>query len=274
LGSDSLSSGIVIEGIDTSTPNPSICLFPRHPQKYFKTSQTAQMQASTNKSNGRQSAPYDLIPMLLDVWPSYLERLLPTSPTRFIGTAFADVNSVGLSSAGANSNGSLLTGSSSASYNQNNGGGHSNTPQQRMHRVYESSSAGGRGIPSRCPAVHPYEVPVDGVGERFEHSLTFDSDFESGNLHMATQVSDATYDLFLRADMHTAGHTQWFYFSVSNTHPPALVRLAEQGVQVPPVRVRFNIVNLTKPDSLYNLGMRPVVYSCLGEYLGTIFSSQ
>jgi hypothetical protein len=103
-----------------------------------------------------------------------------------------------------------------------------------------------------------------GLGDKFEHSLTFDSDFESGNLHMAIQVSDAAYDLFLRADMHTAGHTQWFYFAVANTHPPALVRLAEQGVQVPPVRVRFNIVNLTKPDSLYNLGMRPVVYSCLG----------
>jgi hypothetical protein len=103
-----------------------------------------------------------------------------------------------------------------------------------------------------------------GLGDKFEHSLTFDSDFESGNLHMAIQVSDAAYDLFLRADMHTAGHTQWFYFAVANTHPPALVRLAEQGVQVPPVRVRFNIVNLTKPDSLYNLGMRPVVYSRLG----------
>ena len=32
-------------------------------------------------------------------------------------------------------------------------------------------------------------------------------------------------------------------------------------LKVPPVRVRFNIVNLTKPDSLFNLGMRPVMYS-------------
>ena len=75
------------------------------------------------------------------------------------------------------------------------------------------------------------------------------------------QRGDANYDLFLRSDLHTPGHTQWFYYAVSNTHPAPLVRLAEQGVQVPPVRVRFNIVNLTKPDSLFNMGMKPVVYS-------------
>ena len=100
------------------------------------------------------------------------------------------------------------------------------------------------------------------MGAPFEHSLTFDSEFESGNLLRAVQRGDAAYDLFLRSDLHTPGHTQWFYFAVSNTHPAALVRLAEQGVQVPPVRVKFNIVNLTKPDSLFNLGMRPVMYSC------------
>jgi hypothetical protein len=104
-------------------------------------------------------------------------------------------------------------------------------------------------------------VPTNGIGEPFEHSLTFDSEFESGNLHRAVQRGDANYDLFLRSDLHTPGHTQWFYFAVSNTHPAPLVRLAEQGVQVPPVRVRFNIVNLTKPDSLFNMGMKPVVYS-------------
>jgi hypothetical protein len=101
------------------------------------------------------------------------------------------------------------------------------------------------------------------VGEPFGHSLTFDSEFECGNLLRAVQRGDASYDLFLRSDLHTEGNTQWFYFAVSNTHPAGVVKLSEQGVQVPPVRVRFNIVNLTKPDSLFNLGMRPVVYSCI-----------
>ena len=63
-----------------------------------------------------------------------------------------------------------------------------------------------------------------------------------------------TYDLYLHNDCFTQGHTQWFYFAVSNTHPSGVVKLSEQGVQVPPVRVRFNIVNLTKPDSLFNSG--------------------
>ena len=165
--------------------------------------------------------------MLLDTWPNYAERLLPASG----GSRIFAANTQGLS-------------------------------LDRMHIVYESTSAGGKGLASKLGNVLPYTVPQAGIGDDFEHSLTFDSDFESGNLFRAVQRGDANYDLFLRPDLHTLGHTQWFYFSVSNTHPPALVKLAEQGVQVPPVRVRFNIVNLTKPDSLFNLGMRPVVYSC------------
>jgi len=167
---------------------------------------------------------------LLETWPNYLERLNPSS------------NSINRSFLSTGMGSTLST--------------------ERMHICFEGGSAGGKGVPSRCATPVPYNVPFEGVGDPFEHSLTFDSEFESGNLMRAVQRGDANYDLFLRADLHTAGHTQWFYFAVSNTHPSALVRLAEQGVQVPPVRVRFNIVNLTKPDSLFNLGMRPVVYSC------------
>ena len=175
-------------------------------------------------------------PRLLDSWPSYHERLL-VSPGSMQGHGLSD----------------------------GTGQQHCDVPE-RMHLSYESESAAGRGLQSRCPTPVPYVLLSDaeggGLGEPFEHSLTFDSEFESGNLLRAVQRGDAAYDLFLRADLHTTGHTQWFYFAVSNTHPAPLVRLADQGVQVPPVRVRFNIVNLTKPDSLYNLGMRPVMYSC------------
>lgn len=41
--------------------------------------------------------------------------------------------------------------------------------------------------------------------------------------------------------------SQWFYFKVSNTKKRSVYR--------------FNIVNLVKPDSLYNHGMKPVIYS-------------
>jgi hypothetical protein len=38
-----------------------------------------------------------------------------------------------------------------------------------------------------------------GSGEPFDHSLTFDSEFESGNLLRAVQRGNSTYDLFLRS---------------------------------------------------------------------------
>jgi hypothetical protein len=167
---------------------------------------------------------------LLENWPNYLERL-------------------------------SLSPNLSANRSYLNPTGQDSSTPTRMQLSYESVSAAGRGLLSKCPTPVPYIVPPTGLGEPFEHSLTFDSDFESGNLLRAVQKGDANYDLFLRSDLHTPGHTQWFYFAVANTHPPELVKLAEQGVEVPPVRVRFNIVNFTKPDSLFNLGMRPVVYS-------------
>ncbi|XP_025088397.1 uncharacterized protein LOC112560646 isoform X7 [Pomacea canaliculata] len=78
-------------------------------------------------------------------------------------------------------------------------------------------------------------------------TLIFESRFESGNLAKAVKVGDYEYELWLRYDLYTDKHTQWFYFSFSNTRPN--------------VQYRFTIVNLLKPDSLYNNGMRPLMYS-------------
>ena len=55
------------------------------------------------------------------------------------------------------------------------------------------------------------------------------------------------YDLILKPDSNSRGCTQWFYFSVSNTRPAK--------------KYKFNIINMLKPDSLYNHGMRPLMYS-------------
>ncbi len=57
------------------------------------------------------------------------------------------------------------------------------------------------------------------------------------------------YDLILKPDVNTQGHTQWFYFSVAR--------------MVPGIKYKFNIINLLKPDSLYNHGMQPVVFSAV-----------
>ena len=58
---------------------------------------------------------------------------------------------------------------------------------------------------------------------------------------------DNEYDLVLRPDINTKGHTQWFYFSVANT---------QRGKPV-----KFNILNLMKEDSLYSEGMQPLIHS-------------
>lgn len=77
--------------------------------------------------------------------------------------------------------------------------------------------------------------------------MLFESRFESGNLASALKVSDTDYHLLLQNDVNTSGHTQWFFFRVQNTM---------KGAQV-----RFNMLNLSKPDSLFNEGMKVLVQS-------------
>ena len=62
-----------------------------------------------------------------------------------------------------------------------------------------------------------------------DDSFSFDSHFESGNLHTVFRLYTPheanlsgvnlkvhTYDLYLHNDIYTNGNTQWFYFKVSN----------------------------------------------------------
>lgn len=80
-------------------------------------------------------------------------------------------------------------------------------------------------------------------------TLLFESRFESGNLVRATQTGEFVYDLELRGDFASfnPAMTQWFYFQVKNVRKD--------------VDYTFNIVNLFKPDSSYNQGMKPLLYS-------------
>ena len=80
-----------------------------------------------------------------------------------------------------------------------------------------------------------------------ESTLQFDSQFESGNLKKAIRVDENEYNLLLDCDVGTDGHTQWFYFSVTNYKHPHVVR--------------FNIINLAKNESSYTQGLKPLVYS-------------
>ncbi|XP_065070880.1 cytosolic carboxypeptidase 2-like isoform X2 [Rhopilema esculentum] len=80
-----------------------------------------------------------------------------------------------------------------------------------------------------------------------DNTLLFESRFESGNLMRAIKVGDYDYELWLRFDLYTNKHTQWYYFMVQNAKP---------GVQY-----RFTIMNFVKAGSLYSDGMRPLGYS-------------
>jgi ribosomal protein L32 len=90
--------------------------------------------------------------------------------------------------------------------------------------------------------VKPYYIP-----EAKDATLVFESRFECGNLSMAAKVSDSEYNLLLQNDVNSRGHTQWFFFRVTNTTKD--------------LRVKFNILNLVKGASLYNQGMQVAVHS-------------
>jgi cytosolic carboxypeptidase protein 2/3 len=59
--------------------------------------------------------------------------------------------------------------------------------------------------------------------------LQFDSNFECGNLDLAILVSPVEYDLLMRVDSNTKGHTTWFFFKVTN--------FSHQQ------KVKFNLIN-------------------------------
>lgn len=109
-------------------------------------------------------------------------------------------------------------------------------PQTQFSR----SAVGGAKFVTNC---HPMNT------DDYD-SLEFESRFESGNLAKAVQITPTYYELYLRPDLYTSRSKQWFYFRVRRTHRNMLYR--------------FSIVNLVKSDSLYNDGMRPVMYSTLG----------
>lgn len=64
---------------------------------------------------------------------------------------------------------------------------------------------------------------------------------------MVHKKSEAEYDLVLQNDINSKGHTQWFYFRVTNV---------KKGQ-----RVKFNMLNMIKSKSLFTEGMKVMYYS-------------
>ncbi|XP_054441083.1 cytosolic carboxypeptidase 4, partial [Pteronotus mesoamericanus] len=84
--------------------------------------------------------------------------------------------------------------------------------------------------------------------------LWFSSEFESGNLRKAIQVREFEYDLLVNTDVNSTQYQQWFNFKVSG------MRAA--------IPYRFNIINCEKPNSQFNYGMQPTMYSVKEALLG------
>ncbi len=82
-----------------------------------------------------------------------------------------------------------------------------------------------------------------------DKTLVFESRFECGNLSLAAKTAENEYNLLLQNDINTQGYTQWFFFRTSNTSANS--------------KIKFNIINFLKSDSLFNQGMRVLVYSSI-----------
>jgi hypothetical protein len=87
----------------------------------------------------------------------------------------------------------------------------------------------------------------EAMNPQIECPIDFDAMFESGNLDRVVMISDKEYDLYMRPDTNTRSHHQWFYFrtKVKKSLGP----------------VKFNVINFTKPRSLYEYGMKICVCS-------------
>ena len=99
-----------------------------------------------------------------------------------------------------------------------------------------------KGSGSSSNDILPF-VSVEGT----EDTLQFESRFESGNLQSAMQVGPHEYDLKISYDFNTNAHTQWFYFAIRN------MKCGQE--------YKLNITNFYKTDSLYNWGLKPLVFS-------------
>lgn len=116
-------------------------------------------------------------------------------------------------------------------------------PPQPPTAAEGSPSAGAPG--EMAETLAPYYTPTGSD----DTTLVFESRFESGNLRRAVQVYEFEYDLVLNPDYNTKSHTQWYHFRVGNTR---------KGPSY-----RFNVLNMQKPTSVYNDGMRPLQYSSI-----------
>ena len=77
--------------------------------------------------------------------------------------------------------------------------------------------------------------------------MKFDSNFEGGNLELVREREPACFDIIIRNDSNSCANVQWFYFRVRTMSGAKLQT------------VKFNIANLTKKDSLFELNQNHII---------------
>ncbi|CAI2375593.1 unnamed protein product [Moneuplotes crassus] len=119
-----------------------------------------------------------------------------------------------------------------------------NKARLKMRSIKRNAlSTGFPSLDNIYTSLNPYYVLQ---GEE-DSTLVFESRFESGNLRKVAQLSEFEYELYLRNDYNSQNYTQWYFFKCTNI---------KAGV-----KYTFHLKNFQKPDSLYNQGMKPLVYS-------------
>ncbi|CAD8208102.1 unnamed protein product [Paramecium octaurelia] len=90
------------------------------------------------------------------------------------------------------------------------------------------------------------QSPFLGMNPNCFSRIKFNSIFESGNLDIVVQVSEFEFDLYMRVDGNTQGHTSWYNFELSGM---------KKGE-----KIQLNICNFTKSHRLYERGMKPYIW--------------
>ncbi|CAD8109409.1 unnamed protein product [Paramecium sonneborni] len=115
----------------------------------------------------------------------------------------------------------------------------------QMHKQYSNISSYPFKRINNNIQIKP-QFPFLGMNPNRISRIQFNSIFESGNLDLVTQVSEFEYDLYMRVDSNTQGHTSWYYFELNG------MKLGE--------KIQLNICNFRKSHSLYERGMRPYIW--------------
>eukprot|EP00347_Sterkiella_histriomuscorum_P006626 403352049 len=80
--------------------------------------------------------------------------------------------------------------------------------------------------------------------------IQFDSLFESANLELVKDKDKFSYELYIRNDSNAASNNQWFYY-----------RIKVSDSQLKNQTIKMNIMNFTKPNSLFQQGMKVSIFS-------------